>query len=174
MEVSPSLVGGRLVVEDVDVGELMGSRRRCHTSKGEDALIALGEDATIVEEATTLLLMLWFCKACAHEGVGGRVHEGPRPVCTGVADKPSLVPKVALHGLVRGLGGHLEDDDSAVWYLHRVAITKTCDLCVHAVKMTKRKKTCSWPTHVGCHPIVHPTWCRCSPLSVLHIGEYRR
>jgi hypothetical protein len=26
MEVLPSLVGGRLVVEDVDVGELMGSR----------------------------------------------------------------------------------------------------------------------------------------------------
>ena len=48
MEVSPSLVGGRLVVEDVDVGELTGSRRRCHTSKGEDALIALGEDAEVV------------------------------------------------------------------------------------------------------------------------------
>ena len=48
MQVSPSLVGGRLVVEDVDVGELMGSRRRCRTSKGEDALIALGEDAEVV------------------------------------------------------------------------------------------------------------------------------
>ena len=48
MEVSPSLVGGRLVVEDVDVGELMGSRQRCRTSKGEDALIALGEDAKVV------------------------------------------------------------------------------------------------------------------------------
>ena len=48
MEVSPSLVGGRLVVEDVDVGELMGSRRRCRTFKGEDALIALGEDAEVV------------------------------------------------------------------------------------------------------------------------------
>ena len=48
MEVSPSLVGCRLVVEDVDVGELMGSRRRCRTSKGEDALIALGEDAEVV------------------------------------------------------------------------------------------------------------------------------
>ena len=48
MEVSPSLVGGRLVGEDVDVGELMGSRRRCHMSKGEDALIALGEDAEVV------------------------------------------------------------------------------------------------------------------------------
>ena len=48
MEVSPSLVGGRLVVEDVDVGKLMGSRRRCLTSKGEDALIALGEDAEVV------------------------------------------------------------------------------------------------------------------------------
>ena len=48
MEVSPSLVGGRLVVEDVDVGELVGSRRRCRTSKGEDALIALGEDAEVV------------------------------------------------------------------------------------------------------------------------------
>ena len=48
MEVLPSLVGGRLVVEDVDVGELMGSRRRCRTSKAEDALIALGEDAEVV------------------------------------------------------------------------------------------------------------------------------
>ena len=35
LEVSPSLVGGRLVVEDVDVGELMGSRQICHTSEGE-------------------------------------------------------------------------------------------------------------------------------------------
>lgn len=47
MEVSPSLVGGRLVLDDVDVGELMGSRRRCRTSKGKDALIALGEDAKV-------------------------------------------------------------------------------------------------------------------------------
>ena len=31
MEVSPSLVGGRLVLDDVDVGELAGSRRRCRT-----------------------------------------------------------------------------------------------------------------------------------------------
>ena len=48
LEVSPSLVGGRLVVEDVDVGELTGSRRRCRTSKGEDALITLGKDAEVV------------------------------------------------------------------------------------------------------------------------------
>ena len=38
-EVSPSLVGGRLVVEDVDVGELMGSRLRCRTSQDEDAKV---------------------------------------------------------------------------------------------------------------------------------------
>ena len=48
MEVSPSLVGGRLVLDDVDVGELTGSRRRCCTSKGEDALRTLGEDAEVV------------------------------------------------------------------------------------------------------------------------------
>ena len=48
MEVSPSLVGGRLVLDDVDVGELTGSRQKCRTSKGEDALIALGEDAKVV------------------------------------------------------------------------------------------------------------------------------
>ena len=48
MEVLPSLVGGRLFVEDVDVGKLMGSRRRCCTSKGEDALITLDEDAEVV------------------------------------------------------------------------------------------------------------------------------
>ena len=48
MEVSPSLVGGRLVLDDVDVGEYTGSRRRCRTTKGEDALIALSEDAEVV------------------------------------------------------------------------------------------------------------------------------
>jgi hypothetical protein len=48
MEVSPSLVGGRLGLDDVDVGVLVGSRRRCHTSIGEDALITLGEDAEVV------------------------------------------------------------------------------------------------------------------------------
>ena len=53
MEVSPSLVGGRLVVEDVDVGELMGSRRSCRRSKGEDALITLGEDAEVVVVVVT-------------------------------------------------------------------------------------------------------------------------
>ena len=58
MEVSPSLVGGRLVVEDVDVGELMGSRRRCRTSEGEDAFIALGEDAEVVVVAVA---PSWWC-----------------------------------------------------------------------------------------------------------------
>ena len=58
MEVSPSLVGGRLVVGDVDVGELMGSRRRCRTSEGEDALIALGEDAEVVVVAVA---PSWVC-----------------------------------------------------------------------------------------------------------------
>ena len=48
MEVSPPLVGGRLVLDDVDVVELTGSRRKYRTSKGEDALIALGEDAKVV------------------------------------------------------------------------------------------------------------------------------
>ena len=48
MEVSPSLVGGRLGLDEVVVGVLVGSRRRCRTSKGEDALIALGEDAEVV------------------------------------------------------------------------------------------------------------------------------
>ena len=51
MEVSPSLVAGRLVVEDVDVGELTGSRRRCRMSEGEDALRTLGEDAEVVDVA---------------------------------------------------------------------------------------------------------------------------
>ena len=58
MEVSPSLVGARLVVGDVDVGELMGSRRRCRTSEGEDALIALGEDAEVVVVAVA---PSWVC-----------------------------------------------------------------------------------------------------------------
>ena len=54
MEVSPSLVGGRLGLDEVVVGVLVGSRRRCRTSKGEDALIALGEDAKVVGVAVAL------------------------------------------------------------------------------------------------------------------------
>ena len=60
MEVSPSLVGGRFVLKDVDVGELMGSRRRCLTSKGEDALITLGEDAEVVVVA---IAFSWWCSS---------------------------------------------------------------------------------------------------------------
>ena len=60
MEVSPSLVVGHLVVEDVDVGGLMGSRRRSRTSKGEDALIALGEDAEVVVVAVA---PSWWCSS---------------------------------------------------------------------------------------------------------------
>ena len=60
MEVSPSLVGGRLVVEDVDVGKLMGSRRRCLTSKGEDALRTLGKDAEVVGVAVA---PFWWCSS---------------------------------------------------------------------------------------------------------------
>ena len=48
MEVSPSLVGGRLGLDEVIVGVLVGSRRRCPMSEGEDALIALGKDAKVV------------------------------------------------------------------------------------------------------------------------------
>ena len=51
MEVSPSLVGGRLGLDEVDVGKIMGGRRRCRTSEGEDALIALSEDAEVVDVA---------------------------------------------------------------------------------------------------------------------------
>ena len=61
MEVSPSLVGGRLVAKDVDVGELMGSRRRCHTSKGEDALMTLGKDAEVV---IVVVAPSWWCLSC--------------------------------------------------------------------------------------------------------------
>ena len=48
MEVSPSLVGGRLGLDEVVVGVLVGSRRRCRTSKDKDALIALREDSEVV------------------------------------------------------------------------------------------------------------------------------
>ena len=58
MEVSPLLVGGRLVLDEVIVGVLVGSRRRCCTSKGEDALIALGEDAEVVVVAVA---SSWWC-----------------------------------------------------------------------------------------------------------------
>ena len=58
MEVSPSLVGGRLGLDEVVVGILLGSRRRCRTSKGEDALIALGEDAEVV---VVVVAPSWWC-----------------------------------------------------------------------------------------------------------------
>ena len=57
MEVSPSLVGRRLGLDEVVVGVLVGSRRRCRTSKGKDALIALGEDAEVVVLAH--LTLVW-------------------------------------------------------------------------------------------------------------------
>ena len=60
MEVSPSLVGGRPVGEDVDVGELMGSRRRCRMSEGEDALRTLGEHAEVVGAAVA---PSWWCSS---------------------------------------------------------------------------------------------------------------
>ena len=60
MEVSPSLVGGRLVLDDVDVGELMGSRRRCRTSEDKDAFITLGEDAEVVVVAVA---PSWWCSS---------------------------------------------------------------------------------------------------------------
>ena len=60
MEVLPSLVGGRLVLDDVDVGELTGSRRRCLTSKGEDALRTLGKDAEVVGVAMD---PSWWCSS---------------------------------------------------------------------------------------------------------------
>ena len=58
MEVSPLFVGSRLGLDEVDVGVHMGSRRRCRTSKGEDALIALGEDA---EVAVVAVACSWWC-----------------------------------------------------------------------------------------------------------------
>ena len=60
MEVSPSLVGGRLGLDEVVVGVLVGSRRRCCTSKGEDASIALGEDAKVVGVA---IVLSWWCSS---------------------------------------------------------------------------------------------------------------
>ena len=60
MEVSPSLVGGRLGLDDVDVGVLVGSRRRCRTSKGKDALRTLGEYTEMVDVAVT---PSWWCSS---------------------------------------------------------------------------------------------------------------
>ena len=51
MEVSPSLVCGCLGLDEVVVVVLVGSRRRCHTSIGEDALRTLGEYAEVVDVA---------------------------------------------------------------------------------------------------------------------------
>ena len=60
MEVSLSLVVDRLGLEEVNVGIHMGSRRRYRTSKGEDALIALGEDAEVVVVAVA---PSWWCSS---------------------------------------------------------------------------------------------------------------
>ena len=60
MEVSPSLVGSRLGLDEVVAGILVGSRRRCRTCKGEDALIALGKDAEVVVVAVT---PSWWCSS---------------------------------------------------------------------------------------------------------------
>ena len=60
MEVSPSLVGGRRVLDDVDVGELTGSRRRCRMYEGEYALIALGQDAEVV---VVDVAPFWWCSS---------------------------------------------------------------------------------------------------------------
>ena len=51
MEVFPLLVGSRLGLDEVIIGVLVGSRGRCHMSKGEDALTTLGEDAEVVDVA---------------------------------------------------------------------------------------------------------------------------
>ena len=58
MEGSPSLVGSHLGLAEVDVGVHVGSRRRCRMSKGEDALIALGEDVEVVVVAVACS---WWC-----------------------------------------------------------------------------------------------------------------
>ena len=60
MEVSPLLVGGRLGLDEVIVGVQVGSRQRCRTCKGEDALIALGEDAEVVVVAVA---PSWWCSS---------------------------------------------------------------------------------------------------------------
>ena len=60
MEVFPSLVGSRLGLDEVDVGVHVGSRRRCRTSKGEDALRTLGEDAEVVGVAVA---PFWWCSS---------------------------------------------------------------------------------------------------------------
>ena len=78
MEVSPSLVGGRLGLDEVVVGVLVGSRRRCRTSKGEDALRTLGEDAEVVDVAVAL--SLWWSSRSSfvlmkfRHGMLGLVH----------------------------------------------------------------------------------------------------
>ena len=108
------------------------SRRRCRTFEGEDALKSLGEDAKGVEEAVVLGLMSQLCIARAHgllEAVctGSRVHGGRGPVCTGLAEQPTRVLKLALHGHV--------DVDACV-YLPEMVSRKSLHLSVFS-KMRK-------------------------------------
>ena len=52
-------------------------------------------------------------------------------------------------------------------------VPKIGHLSFATLKMTKGKKTCSWPPCLVVDPFVRPTWCRGSPLSSLHFGECR-
>ena len=62
---------------------------------------------------------------------------------------------------------HPEDEDMVELCLCRMGARKMCDLLAAALKMTKGKKTCSWPTYVEVAPCVRPTCCRCSLFSML-------
>ena len=74
-----------------------------------------------------------------------------------------------LHALgpLGRLNIRLKDEDVAVWHLLQMGTSKICDLSVSPLTMMKGNKSCSWLTHVGCHPCVPPTCCRCSLFSML-------
>ena len=70
-------------------------------------------------------------------------------------------------------GGHHGDVDVDELRLHRVGAPKMIDLLAAALRMMKGKKTCSQPPCLVVDPLARPTWCRCSPFSLLRSGVCR-
>ena len=78
---------------------------------------------------------------------------------------------LALHDDVGdGRHGDVDVDDLR---LHLVCAPKMIDLLAAALRMMKGKKTCSRPPCLVVDPLARPTWCRCSPFSLLRSGVCR-
>ena len=78
---------------------------------------------------------------------------------------------LALHDDVGdGRHGDVDVDDLR---LHLVCAPKMIDLLAAALRMMKGKKTCNRPPCLVVDPLARPTWCRCTPFSLLRSGVCR-